>query len=90
MENRLTVTTQKQANQAAAYLDRMLPLGKAARMIGIDARTLRGWLEDERGIVFPRLGHGSSPLVKLADVQAVIANHQGIQKYSPREARRSS
>ena len=89
MQNPLTITNEKQTSGIAAHLDRMVPLGKAASMIGVDSRTLRRWLEDERGLAFPRLGHGSSPLVRLSDVQAVIASHQGIQKYSPREARRT-
>jgi hypothetical protein len=60
----------------------MIPLGKAASLLGIDTRTLRRWLEDECGLAFPRLGRGASPLVKIADIHAVIGRHQGRQKYS--------
>jgi hypothetical protein len=64
-------------------LDRMLPMGKAATMLGVDTRTLRRWLEHECGLVFPRLGRGASPLVRVGDIQKLIANRQGKQKYSP-------
>jgi hypothetical protein len=72
------------AKNEGHFLERMLPLGKAANLLGIDSRTLRRWLEDERGLALPRLGRGASPLVRVADVQAVIASRQGIQKYTPR------
>jgi len=75
-----------QANLAAGFLERMIPLGKAASLLGIDTRTLRRWLEDECGLAFPRLGRGASPLVKIADIQAVISRHQGRQKYTPEAA----
>jgi len=75
-------TSEKQPNLAAGFLERMIPLGKAASLLGIDTRTLRRWLEDECGLAFPRLGRGASPLVKIADIHAVIGRHQGRQKYS--------
>ena len=83
METFATGTSEKQPKGPAGLLDRMMPLGKAARMIGVDSRTLRRWLEHDRGLAFVRLGRGASPLVKVADLQAVIARRQGIQKYTP-------
>lgn len=65
-------------------IERMMPVGKAAGLLGIDARTLRRWLEDERGLAIRRLGHGRSPLIKISDIQAVIAKHSPIQQYTPK------
>jgi len=75
-------TSEKQTDLAAAFLERMIPLGKAASLLGIDTRSLRRWLEGECGLVFPRLKRGSSLLVKITDIQTVIARRQGRQKYS--------
>jgi hypothetical protein len=63
-------------------LPEMMPVGKAARRFHIDGRTLRRWLESERGLVLPRLGKGASPLVKIADVQALLAKHGDKRRYT--------
>lgn len=65
----------------------VLPLSKAARRLHVSGRTLRRWLEADLGMVFPNLGKGSSPLVHISDVQAVILLRQGQRKYAPAEAR---
>ena len=52
--------------------EQMVRLSKAAASLGVDSRTLRRWLEDECGLVFPRLGRGSSPFVDLVDILAVV------------------
>jgi hypothetical protein len=66
--------------ESANFLDRMVRLGKAANLVGVDSRTLRRWLEQEQGLALPRRGRGAWPLVKMADLQAVIANHSAVEK----------
>jgi hypothetical protein len=91
MQQSAISTSEKQARlggqvkASMGLLDRMIPLGKAANLLGVDTRTLRRWLEGERGLAFPRLGRGASLLVKITDIQAVIARHQGTRKYTPDE-----
>jgi hypothetical protein len=65
----------------------VLPLPKAPRQLHVSCRVLRRWLEADLGVVFPNLGRGSSPLVHIGDVQAVILLRQGQRKYAPAEAR---
>jgi hypothetical protein len=58
----------------------MIRLATAATMIGVDARSLRHWLEEDRKLTIPRRGRGGSPFVKVADVQAVIATRAGTER----------
>jgi len=57
--------------------DRTVRISTAAGMLGIDGRTLRAWLEEDRKLTVPRRGRGGSPFVKVADLQAVIGTHAG-------------
>ena len=57
--------------------ERTVRISTAAGMLGIDGRTLRAWLEEDRKLTIPRRGRGGSPLVKVATVQAAIATRAG-------------
>jgi hypothetical protein len=60
--------------------ERTIRISTAAGMLGIDGRTLRAWLEQDRKFTIPRRGRGGSPFVKVADVQAVIATRAGTER----------
>jgi hypothetical protein len=65
-------------------IPQMIPISKAARRLGVDRRTLQSWLEDERGLVFTRLGRGVTAVVSEADVEIVAARHSPKRKYAPK------
>ena len=65
--------------------ERYMPLRKAARQLGVHAKTLRRWLELDCGLVFPTSRRGSSPLVSEQDIQTVIAKRTGKRKWSRSE-----
>ena len=68
--------------------EKYIRLGKAARMLGIDRKTLRRWLEKDCGLSFRSLGRGNSPLVAERDIEAVIAKRTG-QRTWPRQRKAS-
>jgi len=68
--------------------DRVIRISTAAGMLGIDGRTLRAWLEEDRKLTIPRHGRGDSPFVAVADIQAVIATRTGADRSVELQLRR--
>lgn len=69
-------------------IERYIPLGKAARQLGVHRQTLRKWLEIDCGLVFRSMGRGNSPLIAERDLEAVIAKRTGARNWA--KARRVS
>lgn len=65
--------------------EKYIRLGKAARQLGVHRQTLRKWLEEDCGLVFPNLGRGSSPLVAERDLEVVIAKRSGKRQWRARK-----
>jgi predicted site-specific integrase-resolvase len=61
--------------------ERYMPLAKAAKLCGVSPKTMRRWLEKDRGLVFhqPKF---QRVLVAESDVQAVIAKRTGARDWS--------
>jgi len=60
------------------------PLSKAAKRLNVDTRTLKGWLEGDMGIEFPRLKRGCSPLVRKDYVEIVARARRGLLSWEPK------
>ena len=54
-------------------IEKHLSLRAAARKAGIDSKTLKKWMAQDLRIIFPKVVHGSSILVRERDVERVIA-----------------
>jgi hypothetical protein len=63
-------------------IEKHLSLRTAARMAGIDGRTLKDWMELDLGICFPKVRHGAKLLVLERDVEFVLAKRRDAR--SPR------
>jgi hypothetical protein len=57
-------------------IQKHLSLRAASRMAGIDGKTLKQWLEQDLGICFPKVVHGSKILVLERDVELVLARRR--------------
>lgn len=57
-------------------IEKHLSLRKAARLAGIDCKTLKRWMELEMGICFPKVRHGSIILVRERDVELALEKHR--------------
>jgi hypothetical protein len=55
--------------------EKRISLREAERLTGISRHTLRLWLEEELGLVFPKLPRGSKFLVFEKDVETVLRKH---------------
>lgn len=53
-----------------------MSIRKAARAVGISHPTLKRWLAKDLGIVFPAVPRGSCILVRVRDVETVIARRR--------------
>jgi hypothetical protein len=53
-------------------LEKRISLREAERITGISRHTLRMWLEEDLGLVFPNVPRGSKFLVLEKDVETVI------------------
>jgi predicted site-specific integrase-resolvase len=60
-------------------IQKHLSLRKAARIAGIDSKTLKRWMERELGYCFPKVRHGSCILVLERDVELVLERHRSAQ-----------
>ena len=56
-------------------VDKRISLREAERATGISRHTLRLWLEEELGLVFPQLYRGSKFLVFERDLEMVLRKH---------------
>lgn len=57
-------------------IERHMSLRAAARMAGIDGKTLKDWMRLDLGICFPRVRHGAKLLVLERDVEFVLAKRR--------------
>lgn len=53
-------------------IEKHLSLREAARRIGIQPQTLKRWMHQELGIIFPRVRHGAKLIVLESDVEVVL------------------
>jgi hypothetical protein len=53
-------------------IDKRISLREAERVTGINRHTLRLWLEEDLGLIFPSVPRGSKFLVFEKDVEAVL------------------
>ena len=58
-------------------IEPLMGLPEAAKQMGISRRTLRNWLRDELGIVFPHGKRGIKRLVRIRDLELLIRIHAG-------------
>jgi hypothetical protein len=56
--------------------EKHLSLRTAARMAGIDGKTLKDWMELDLDICFPKVRHGAKLLVLERDVEFVLAKRR--------------
>ena len=56
-------------------IEKRISLREAERVTGISRHTLRLWLEQDLGLVFPPLHRGSKFLVLERDVEEVLRLH---------------
>lgn len=57
-------------------IQKHLSLRAAARMAGIDGKTLKDWMALDLGICFPKVRQGSKLLVLERDVEFVLAKRR--------------
>jgi hypothetical protein len=57
-------------------IEKHLSLRTAARMAGIDGKTLKDWMELDLDICFPKVRHGAKLLVLERDVEFVLAKRR--------------
>ena len=56
-------------------VEKRISLREAERITGISRHTLRLWLEEDLGLVFPNVHRGSKFLVLEKDVETVLRMH---------------
>ena len=66
-------------------MEQLVSVGKAAKVVGVDRKTLQRWLEEEQGLSFPRVGRGQVRLVRRVDVEAVVKRRLARQRWEPAE-----
>ena len=57
-------------------IQKHMSLRAAARMAGIDGKTLKEWMTRDLGICFPKVVHGAKLLVLERDVEFVLAKRR--------------
>jgi hypothetical protein len=57
-------------------IQKHMSLRAAARMAGIDGKTLKEWMARDLGICFPKVVHGAKLLVLERDVEFVLAKRR--------------
>lgn len=57
-------------------IEKHLSLCTAARMAGIDGKTLKDWMELDLDICFPKVRHGAKLMVLERDVEFVLAKRR--------------
>lgn len=60
-------------------IQKHLSLRAAARMAGIDGKTLKEWMARDLGICFPKMVHGAKILVLERDVEFVLAKRRDVR-----------
>lgn len=58
-------------------LEPLMGLPEAAKILGISRRTLRVWLREELGIIFPQGRRGVKRLVRVRDLEILVRIHAG-------------
>ncbi len=53
-------------------LEKHYSLSEAARLIGVDRRSVKRWLRQDLGILLPRVRKGGKVLIRERDVQRVV------------------
>lgn len=62
--------------------DHYMPLRKAAKLLNVNSKTMRRWLEQDCGLSFQAMGRGRQPLISEQDVQTVISKRTGVRNWS--------
>lgn len=57
-------------------IEKHLSLRRAARLAGVDGKTLKEWMARDLGICFPKVVHGAKILVRERDVEFVLAKRR--------------
>ncbi len=58
-------------------LEPLIGLPEAARILCVSRRTLRRWLSEELGIIFPQGKRGVRRLVRVRDLEILVRIHAG-------------
>lgn len=66
-------------------IQKHMSLRAAARLAGIDSKTLKEWMARDLGICFPKVVHGGKILVLEQDVQFVLAKRRDARHPRRRE-----
>lgn len=69
-------------------IEKHYSINRAAKIAGITDKTLKRWLQEDLGIVFPRVRHGAKLLVRQADVMLILAKRRDVRNVPPRNRRK--
>jgi hypothetical protein len=64
--------------------EKHMSLREAEKLTGIGRQTLRLWLEQDLGLVFPTVSRGSKFLILEKDLEAVLKKREGRRKAAAR------
>ena len=63
-------------------LEKMYSLSQAAKIIGIQPKTLKRWLAEDLGMVLPRVARGGKALIRERDIEIVVRKRTATSNWS--------
>lgn len=64
-------------------IEKHYSISKAAKLCGVSFKTMKRWLKQDLGIVFPRIENGSKLLVTNADVMKILNMRRDVRNVPP-------